>query len=300
MVTADLIVTQIINGLSFGFSIALVAIGLSLVFGSMDIVNFAHGEFFMMGGYGLFFLLPILAGLPLIGESWALVYVTAMIIAAAIVALIAIVIEKLTLEPLQGRDPLQSLIVTFGLVLILQQIAFELFGGGIKQVRPMVSGSVSLAGISYPSNRLIAILGALLLLGGVYWILVKTRFGIQIRAAAQDRETARSLGVQADRVFMAAFGLSAILAVFAAAFLVPLRSLYPTVGATVILDAFIVVIIGGLGSITGAVVAALLIGLMQSLTVLFLPPFASQIASFALLIVVLLVRPQGLMGGREA
>ena len=289
MVQIGTLLVQILNGISFGFSIALVAIGLSLVFGAMDVVNFAHGEFYMMGAYGILVLLPI------VGNFWI-----AALIATVIVSIIAVVVERLTIRPLYGRDPLQSLIVSFGLVIIFQQAALEIFGGGTQSIAPPLTGSLSVAGIVYPMSRIAVIIGCLVTLAGVWYLLERTRLGIMIRASAQDLETARSLGVPADRVFMLTFGISAGLAAIAAAFLGPIRAVYPTMGASVILDAFIVVIIGGLGSVPGAVIAALFIGVIQSVSVLYLPAFMTQVSSFVVLIIILLIKPEGLLGGEAS
>lgn len=289
MVDPSVVLSQVMNGLTFGFSIALVALGLSLIFGVMDIVNFAHGEFYMMGAFGIFLLAPVL------NNFWL-----AVVVAALAVSVIGVLVERITIKPLRGRDPMQSLIVTFGLVLVFQQASFEAFGGEVRTVAAPIKGSISFAGITYPSFRIFIILVSPIIIGIVYQFLQRTRIGVLIRASAQDLETARTLGVPADRVFMLTFGLSALLAGIAAGFLVPIRSIYPTMGGDVILDAFIIVIIGGLGSIPGVIVAALAIGLVQSLSVIWLPAFASEVVSFALLIVVLLVRPSGLFGGQGA
>jgi branched-subunit amino acid ABC-type transport system permease component len=227
-----------------------------------------------------------------VGNFWV-----AAVVATVAVGVVALGIERLTIKPLQGRDPLHSLIVTFGLVLIFQQVALELFGGDTRNITPPFGGSVSFAGITYPTARLAIILGCVVILAGVWYLLERTRLGILIRASAQDLETARSLGVPADRVFMLTFVISAMLAALAAVFLAPIRAIFPTMGSSVILDAFIVVIIGGLGSVTGAVFAAVFIGLVQALSVLFLPPFYTQVISFAVLIVVMLLKPEGIFGG---
>ena len=288
MVTVDTFVVQLLNGLSIGFSIALIAIGMTLIFGIMDIVNFAHGEFYMMGAYGTIVILPF------VGNYWI-----GLIIAAVAVSIMAAVMDKLTLEPIRDRPPLQSLIVTFGLVLILQRAAFEIFSGTPRSMPTPISGGVELLGVTYPASRLAIIVGSLLIMGVTWLFLERTRMGIYIRATAQDLTAARTLGVPAPRVFTLVFAISAGLAALAAGFLAPIRSVYPTMGVTVILEAFIVVIVGGLGSLTGAVLAALLIGVVQSMTVLFAPAYMAQITSFVILIVVLLVRPEGIMGGRQ-
>lgn len=285
-VSLGTVLVQFLNGLSIGLSIALIAAGLTLIFGVMDIVNFAHGEFYMIGAYGTIALTPI------IGNFWI-----AVIAAAAITFVISLAMERLTLKPLRGRDPLQSLIVTFGFVLIFQQVALEIFGGSPLGMPTPITGTLSVAGITYPWIRIATIIGAVVILGSLFLFLSRTRLGIMMRASAEDLDTARTLGVPADRVFALSMGISAILAALAAPFLAPIRGVSPTMGAGVIIPAFIVVIVGGLGSVTGAVVAALIIGLVEAMSVLFIPPFLSQVISLGVLILVLLVRPEGLFGG---
>jgi branched-subunit amino acid ABC-type transport system permease component len=284
-VDAATLVVQLLNGISIGLSIALIAAGLTLIFGVMDIVNFAHGEFYMIGAYGS------IAFISYLGNFWL-----AVAAAAVFTALFSIAMERVTLKPLRGRDPLQSLIVTFGFVLILQQLALEIFGGSPKEMPTPITGTLQMFGITYPWIRIATIVGGVIILGALFYFLARTRLGIMMRASAEDLDTARALGVPADRVFSLSIGISAVLAALAAPFLGVVRGVNPTMGAGVIIPAFIVVIVGGLGSVWGAVVAALLIGLIESMTVLVLPPWMSQILALGVLIVVLLVRPEGLFG----
>lgn len=285
-VSPGTLLVQFLNGLSIGLSIALIAAGLTLIFGVMDIVNFAHGEFYMIGAYGT------IAFIPFVGNFWV-----GLIGAVILTAVISIILERVTLKPLRGRDPLQSLIVTFGFVLIFQQAALEIFGGSPLEMPTPITGTLSVAGITYPWIRIATIIGAVIILGALFLFLSRTRLGIMMRASAEDLDTARTLGVPADRVFSLSIGISAVLAALAAPFLAPIRGVNPTMGAGVIVPAFIVVIVGGLGSVWGAVAAALIIGLVESMSVLFIPPFLSQVISLGVLIVVLLVRPEGLFGG---
>jgi branched-subunit amino acid ABC-type transport system permease component len=284
-VEATTIVVQLLNGISIGLSIALIAAGLTLIFGVMDIVNFAHGEFYMIGAYGT------IAFLPYLGNFWIAVAGAALFTAAFSVGM-----ERVTLKPLRGRDPLQSLIVTFGFVLILQQLALEIFGGSPQEMPTPITGTLQIFGITYPWIRIAMIVGGVIILAALFYFLARTRLGIMMRASAEDLDTARALGVPSDRVFSLSIGISAILAALAAPFLGVVRGVNPTMGAGVIIPAFIVVIVGGLGSVWGAVVAALIIGLIESMTVLVLPPWMSQILALAVLIGVLLVRPEGLFG----
>lgn len=285
-VEATTILVQFLNGVSIGLSIALIAAGLTLIFGVMDIVNFAHGEFYMIGAYGT------IAFLPYIGSFWLAVAAGAVFTAA-----VAIGMERITLKPLRGRDPLQSLIVTFGFVLIFQQAALEIFGGSPKDMPTPITGTLQVFGITYPWIRLATIVGGVIIIAALFLFLSRTRLGIMMRASAEDLDTARALGVPSDRVFSLSIGISAILAALASPLLGVIRGVNPTMGAGVIVTAFIVVIVGGLGSVRGAVAASLLIGLIESMTVLFIPPWASQILALGVLIVVLLVKPEGLFGG---
>lgn len=284
-VTAGEVLVQTLNGVSIGLSIALIAVGLTLIFGVMDIVNFAHGEFYMLGAYGT------IVAIGYIGNFWI-----ALAVAAVFVAVLSIAIERVTLKPIRGRETLQSLIVTFGFVLILQQAVLEIFGGSPRGMPTPIGGTFTVAGITYPWVRIATIVGSLLMIVGLFVLLSRTRLGVMMRASAQDLDAARTLGVPADKIFSASFAISAALAAIAAGFLAPIRGVAPTMGTGVILDAFIVVIVGGLGSVFGAVIAALIIGLAQALSVLVLPAFMSQVISLTLLIIVLLVKPEGLFG----
>lgn len=284
-VTAGEIIVQMLNGITIGLSIALIAVGLTLIFGIMDIVNFAHGEFYMLGAYGTIVILPF------VGNFWL-----GLTIAVIAVAVVSVGIERLTLRPIRERDPLQSLIVTFGLVLVLQQAVLSIMGGQQRGMPTPLRGTVTVAGITYPWNRIGAIVGAVVMIGFLFVFLSRTRLGIMMRASAQDLDTARTLGVPADRVFATSFAISAVLAAVAAGFLAPIRGVQPTMSLSVILDAFIVVIVGGLGSVFGAVIAALLIGIIQAMAVIWLPAYMTQIIALLVLIIVLLVKPEGLFG----
>lgn len=286
MVNTELLIIQILNGISIGLSVALVAMGLTLVFGVLDIVNLAHGEFFMLGGYGIFVLFP-----DLIGNFFVVVLVSSLAVAA-----IAIAIEQVTLKPVRDKDPLNTFIITFAWIFILQRVAFEIFGGRVKSIDTPITGSVDLLGISYPTWRLTIIGGALFVTALVYLLLERTRLGILIRASGDNIEMARSLGVSSRLIYISVFAFSAFLAGIAAGFVTPIRSVTPMIGISVLIPAFIAVIIGGLGSVTGTFIAALAVGVLSSVSAIWVPPWTSQIAIFLLLIIVLLIKPEGLMG----
>lgn len=283
MVGFQEVVIALLNGVSIGLSIALVAVGLTLIFGVMHVINFAHGEFYTLGAYFTLGLLGV------VGNYWA-----ALFIAGIFVVVISLFVERLTLAPIRNRDPIQSLIVTFGLVLVSEELIREVFGGNIKSLSMPVQGSLVVGPLSYPMRRIVVIVGALVVLSLVWLFLERTRLGIMIRASSQDIDAARTLGIPANRIYSFTFALSAFLAAIAAGFLAPIQGVYPSMGITVLLDAFIVVIVGGLGSIPGAILAALLIGFSRSFSVLWVPSSVALIGSFLILIVVLLLKPEGI------
>ena len=283
MIGLSEIAIPVLNGLSTGLSLALVAVGLTLVFGVMHVVNLAHTEFYMIGAY----LILVLYGV--VGNYWV-----ALLLAAVAVVALALPVERLVFAPIRDREPVQSMIISFALLFISHRAAFEIFGGQIRSISTPVSGATDLWYVTYPTERLLIIVAAAIVLTLVWVFLEQTRYGLVIRASAQDIENARSLGIRVDRVYAMTFAISALLATIAAGFLAPIRGIYPTVGLTVLLDIFIIVIVGGMGSIPGAVVAALLIGLTRSIATVWIPPWTTQLLVFVLVIVVMLIRPQGI------
>lgn len=279
------VLVPILNGLSNGLALALAAVGLTLVFGVMHVVNLAHAEFYMVGAYLTLFLMGVL------GNYWL-----ALLIGAILTAIVALPVERLTLAPIRERDPIQSMIITFALLFVFHQLAFEVFGGHTRSLPMPVEGSINLGLLSYPANRLLIIVAAPIVLLLVWFFLEKTRYGLLIRASAQDIENARSLGVPVSKVYSITFALSAFLAAIAAGFLAPLRGVYPTMGLSVLLDIFIITIIGGLGSIPGAIIAALFIGFSRSISSIWIAPWVAEVVVLAAVILVLLVRPEGIFG----
>lgn len=288
MVTSVELLTQTLNGLAIGFSIALLAIGLTLVFGVMDIVNFAHGEFYMISTYAL------LISLPFVGNIW-IAYLLGISAACAL----AVIIERLTLKPIRNRDPVHSLIVTFALVLLLPQTVATLYSSRPQRLTSPFTGNTDLGLFTYSTHRIMVILISLLLIAAIWVVLQRTRAGIIIRASAQDLEMARVNGISGDRVYLGVFVVGAVLAGAASIFLAPIYGVYPTMGVDVVIEAFIVVIVGGLGSVEGAVVVALLFGLITALSIFWVPAFMAEMLKFGFLITVLLVRPQGLIPMEE-
>jgi branched-chain amino acid transport system permease protein len=280
-----ILLPQLLHGLVFGAALGLLALGLTVIFGLLGVMNFAHGELYMMGAY---------AGIWVIGLTHS--FWLALIAAPLIVGVIGAVTEVATLRPLYRREPLYGLILTFGLALTFREIVRQIFGGDMRRVMPPFSGSTPILGMTYPNYRLFLLAMATALLLAIWLFFTRTRAGIVVRAAVQDAEMLDGLGVNVPWVFTLTFAGSAALAALAGLLLAPVFTVYPQMGVEMILLAFIVVILGGMGSMGGSVVAAFVIGIAQSLFSLWMNPQRVAIAIFAIMILVLIVRPRGFFG----
>ncbi|HEV8617603.1 MAG TPA: branched-chain amino acid ABC transporter permease [Methylomirabilota bacterium] len=276
---------QLLHGLVFGAALGLLALGLTVIFGLLGVMNFAHGELFMMGAY---------AGVAVIGLTGS--FWLALLAAPVIVGIVAAITEAATLRPLYRREPLYGLILTFGLALVFREGIRQIFGGDMRRIMPPFTGSTPLLGMTYPDYRLFLLGASSVILLAIWLFFTKTRAGIIVRAAVQDSEMLDGLGVDVRRVFTLTFAGSAALAALAGLLLAPIFTVYPYMGVEMILLAFIVVILGGMGSMGGSVIAAFVIGLAQSLFSLWMNPQRVAIAIFGIMLVVLIVRPRGLFG----
>ena len=276
---------QLLHGLVFGAALGLLALGLTVIFGLLGVMNFAHGELYMLGAY---------AGIVVIGLTHS--FWIALVAAPLIVGVIGAVTEVATLRPLYRREPLYGLILTFGLALTFREAVRQLFGGDMRRILPPFPGSTPLLGMTYPNYRLFLLGAASILLLAIWLFFTRTRAGILVRAAVQDAEMLDGLGVNVPRVFTLTFAGSAALAALAGLLLAPIFTVYPQMGVEMVLLAFIVVILGGMGSMGGSVVAAFAIGVTQSLFSLWMNPQRVAIAIFAIMIFVLIVRPRGFFG----
>ncbi|HLH22179.1 MAG TPA: branched-chain amino acid ABC transporter permease [Chloroflexota bacterium] len=273
------IVLQLLNGLVVGSSLALVAAGLALLFGVLHIINFAQGDFFMLGAYAVWLLLRVTHN-----------YAVSVVVGTLLVGILGGLLLSLVVWPLLQRSQVWTLLATLGLSLIIEQVATNVLGGDAKLVDPPLAASVSLGPVSYPLYfLLVAVVGMSVLLAGAF-ALKTTKYGIWLRAVAQNRPMAAALGVPVPRVFILAFVVCAGLAALAGGLLVPLTAVYPTVGADVILYAFIVVVAGGMGNLRGAALIAILVGEVQSLGSLVAKPSVVTVGLFGLVIVLLMVR----------
>jgi branched-chain amino acid transport system permease protein len=280
-----ILLPQLLHGLVFGAALGLLALGLTVIFGLLGVMNFAHGELSMMGAY---------AGIAVIGLTQS--FWVAMVLAPLLVGALAVVTEVATLRPIYRREPLYGLILTFGLALVFREGVRQIWGGDMRRIAEPVKGSTPLLGMTYPNYRLFLLGASTILLVAIWLFFTKTRAGVVVRAAVQDAEMLDALGVNVPRVFTLTFAGSAALAALAGLLLAPLFSVYPQMGVEMILLAFIVVILGGMGSMGGSVIAAFVIGVAQSVLTLWMNPQRVAIAIFAIMILVLIVRPRGFFG----
>jgi len=278
---------QLLHGLVFGAALGLLALGLTVIFGLLGVMNFAHGELYMLGAY---------AGIAVIGVTHS--FWVALLVAPLLVGIVGAVTEMTTLRLVYNREPLYGLILTFGLALVFREGARQIWGGDMRRILPPFTGSTPLLGMTYPDYRLFLLAASSLILLTLWLFFTRTRAGIVVRAAVQDAEMLDGLGVDVRRVFTLTFAASGALAALAGLLLAPVFTVYPQMGVEMILLAFIVVILGGMGSMGGSVAAAFVIGIAQSLFSLWMNPQRVAIAIFGIMIVVLIVRPRG-FAGRE-
>lgn len=284
-------VQQILDGLTVGMVYVLLAAGLSVIFGVMNVINFAHGELYAFGAY---FAAAIVA--PLGGGVG---FYVALVVAPLLVGIMGVVIERYTVRPLYGRNPLYHILLTFGLVLVLNDLIKMIWGTSPRRIaRPeYLTGTIDVFGTSFSRYSFFIIFfgGALAL--GVWALLKYTRYGLIIRAGAQDRRMVRNLGISIDRYYSLVFGVGAALAAVAGlVFTAGRGQVVPGIGFDIIITAFVIVVLGGLGSFRGAVVGGLGVGVLQASVIQQYVPQLDGMVIFVLMIGVLLVRPRGLFG----
>jgi branched-chain amino acid transport system permease protein len=293
--TGPLILLALMEGTVTAAVLALTAVGLSLTFGIMRVVNVAHGEFFMLGAVLAWFVTQWIPGSP------ALAFAAALIICPAIVASTAVFADIFILKRL-NYQPEATIVATIGILYVLQQAALSFFGPDARPVAAPFDFRIQLPWFGYSGYKLCVIVAALIVLGLVWLLLTRTKIGLVMRATQIDRDTARAFGINVDYVYAGTFGLGAALAAVAAVLVVPIQQAHYLMGGDPLLLSFIVVIIGGLGSLRGTLVAALFIGLLDGLlsTAFFFPPTFAKIVATLLVALVLVFRPQGLFGKRPA
>ncbi len=279
----DQLLIQLLIGLSSGMILALVASGLTLIFGIMDVVNFAHGELFMLGAYvGT----TVLAST---GNFWL-----ALAVASVTVGFLGAGLQVTTLRPLLGRDPLTTILATFGLSLVLQNYALWQYGPVARKIQEPFSGHFKLFHLEFPWYRIvIAILSAAII--GALWLFLKYgKYGIWIRATTQDRVMASAMGIPVPWVHTAVFAIGSAMAAASGVLFGPLVAVNHAMGLDWILKAFIVVVVGGMGNLVGSILASIFISLLEAFVSLWVSPTQAVIVSFVVLILTLLFRPTGL------
>ncbi|RUS59620.1 branched-chain amino acid ABC transporter permease [Pseudorhodobacter sp. E13] len=271
--------------------LALTAVGLSLVFGVMRVVNVAHGEFFMLGAVVAWFVTHYMPGPP------ALAFAAALVICPLVVGGIAALSDTLILKRL-NYDPEATIVATIGLSYIFQQAALTFYGPDARPVEAPFNLRLQLPWFGYSGYKIAVVLAAMLLLLAVWLLMTRTRAGLIMRATQLDRNTARAFGINVDKVYAGVFALGAGLAAVAAVLIVPIQQAHYLMGHDPLLLSFIVVIIGGLGSLRGTLLAAVIIGLSDGVISVFFSPTLAKILATLLVAMVLVFRPQGLFGAK--
>ncbi len=283
----SLFLVQALNGIQYGFLLFLVASGLTLVFGIMGIINLAHGAFYMLGAYTVYWLVGYTDNL-----------FVAIVLGLAIMLAFGYLLERAAISYLYKRNHLYQVLLTYGLILILDEMQRILWGTDFHSVPvpQVLNGSIPLTETQvYPVYRLFISVMCMVVAAGLYLLIGKTRLGMMIRAGASNREMAQILGIDIGRVFAIVFSIGVALAAFSGMIGAPVSSVYPGMGEQILIVSFVVVVIGGIGSVKGAFVGAMLIGLADTFGQVLLPDFASVVV-YAVMAVVLLWRPQGLFG----
>jgi len=283
MIPFDQIFVQIVNGLVNGMILALVASGLTLIFGIMDIVNFAHGDLFMLGAY-----IGTTAFLAT-GSFWI-----ALVASVVVMAVLGAALQVTALRPLLGRDPLTTILATFGLSLVIQNYALWQYGPVPRKILEPVSGHFRLFYVEYPWYRLVIALMSAAIIGALYLFMKYGKHGIWIRATTQDRVMAAAMGIPVPWVHTVVFAIGAAMAAASGVLFGPTVGINHAMGFDFTLRAFVVVVVGGMGNLGGSILASIFISLLESLATIWVSPAQAVIVSFVALILTLLIRPTGL------
>jgi branched-chain amino acid transport system permease protein len=279
----DQFLIQTVNGVVTGMILALVASGLTLIFGIMDVVNFAHGELFMLGAYAGVITLAAT------GNFWL-----ALAVATLTIALLGGALYWTTLRPLLGRDALTTILATFGISLVLQNYALWQFGPVARKIQEPFTGHFTFFHLDYPWYRLIIALLSAAIIGSLWLFLKFGTYGIWIRATMQDRVMAQAMGIPVPKVLTGVFAIGSGMAAASGVLFGPLVGVNHAMGLDWVLKAFIVVVVGGMGSLGGSIAASILISLLEAYASLLVSPAQAVIVSFIVLILTLLFRPTGL------
>ncbi|NLD67774.1 MAG: branched-chain amino acid ABC transporter permease [Limnobacter sp.] len=280
----ELFFQQVLNGLTLGSVYSLVALGLTLVYGILHVPNFAHGALYMAGAYAAWWLMT----------SFGANYWVAMAGAAVVVAVLSMLTDRLVFYPLRHAPELHDMIAAIGVLLFLEAGAQAIWGADFHRMPTPYTGIVHMFGVTAPVQRLLIIVGAFVLMLVLHLFLTRTTTGSTIIAMAQNREGASLVGIDAMRVTLLVFAISGALAAVAAVLYAPINLVYPAMGHLVIMKAFVIIILGGMGSIPGAIVGGMIIGFAESFGAYYVSTDYKDIIAFVLLVAILSLRPQGL------
>lgn len=280
----ELFFQQLLNGLTLGSVYILVGIGLTLVFGILHVPNFAHGSLYLIGGYMTLMIM----------KSMGVHYFIAILMSIVAVAILAVLMERLVFNPLRNAPPIHDKIAAIGLVLFFEALVSLLWGNEYHRMITPFGETVEIAGMSTSPQRILVIAVAIIVVILLYVFLKRTMIGASILAMAQNREGAFLVGINANAVAMMTFAISGVLAAIAASLASPINLVFPGMGHLVILKAFVVVIIGGMGSIPGAIIGGLILGISESLGATYISNDYKDMIAFLLLIIIMTARPKGL------
>ncbi|WP_417215093.1 branched-chain amino acid ABC transporter permease [Alcanivorax sp.] len=280
----ELFFQQVLNGLTLGSIYGLVALGLTLVYGILHVPNFAHGALYMVGAYVSYITMV----------DFGVNYWVAMLLAAVAVALLAVLCERLVFNPLRHAPPIHDKIAAIGIMLFLEALVQMQWGAEFRRMPTPYTDILDIAGMTIPAQRVLIIAGAFSLMAVLHLFLKKTMTGSTIVAMAQNREGAFLVGIDANRVAMMTFAISGALAAVGATLFAPINLVYPAMGHLLIMKAFVIIILGGMGSIPGAIVGGLIIGFAEAFGGFYISTDYKDIIAFALLVVILSIKPTGL------
>ncbi len=278
------VAVAVINGVIWGLIMALIALGLNMIFGLLHIINMAHGVLYMLGAVVAWYIIN------LTGNFWI-----ALILAPVVVGVIGMAIERGLLRTIEDQ-PITTIICTFGIMLAAQHLVFMTFGGTPQRINIPIEGRFQLFQLQYPLMRVVIAAISIGVMIALWFLLNKTKYGLWMRAVVQDREMAVGIGIPVHRVYMWTFVLGSALAAFSGVLAAPIVYVDFMMGREILIMAFIIVIVGGMGNLEGSVLAAIIISLIQGVGSLFVPPAMATVFALAFMIIVLLFRPQGLFG----
>ena len=279
----------IMNGLVLGMTYALLSLGFTLTFSIMGVVNIAHGALFMLGGFLTYYLFGV----------YGLNYFLTLAIVIVALAAFGMVLERFLFRRLRGQGFASLMILSLGLLLFIEGAALLIFGEREKGIPAPISGVISLGGVSFGASRLLVLLVSGLLILALFYFLRRTKRGQAMRALAQNAEVAYLQGIDINRMSMLSFAISAALGGVAGALLCPISFVSYSIGSSIIIKCFVVVVLGGLTSVTGCLIGGLILGFIESFVLGYFPSYLTYLFIFALVLAVLLVRPQGIVGRAE-